>query len=225
MCTPWIRSPGRQRRARVDSQAPGSNRSCSPTSARFRGRFARPSQVRLIPGARTAFLVTPPGLRLPAVAMLPAMLEHDRKQAGWSVGQAAWQLGVTVREYGELEAGTSITELRDVGPDLQAVRLVADVPVGQSRFFGEGRPRSATDTPRRASSRLPDEPRQSATRYRGGCGPWWGWFHRCKPRYHRGIRRRCVRVSRIGSVEDRPRRHRRGNRRPCPRRRSHRRDG
>jgi DNA-binding XRE family transcriptional regulator len=34
------------------------------------------------------------------------MLEHDRKQAGWSLGQAAWQLGVSVRVYGELEAGT-----------------------------------------------------------------------------------------------------------------------
>jgi hypothetical protein len=37
--------------------------------------------------------------------MLPKMLEHDRKQAGWSVGQAAWRLGVSVREYRELEAG------------------------------------------------------------------------------------------------------------------------
>jgi DNA-binding XRE family transcriptional regulator len=37
--------------------------------------------------------------------MLPAMLEHDRKQAGWSVGQAAWRLGVTVREYRKIEAG------------------------------------------------------------------------------------------------------------------------
>jgi hypothetical protein len=27
------------------------------------------------------------------------MLEPDRKQAGWSVGQAAWRLGVSVREY------------------------------------------------------------------------------------------------------------------------------
>lgn len=35
--------------------------------------------------------------------MLPVMLEHDRKQARWSVGQAAWRLGVSVRE---LEAGT-----------------------------------------------------------------------------------------------------------------------
>ena len=38
--------------------------------------------------------------------MLPAMLEHDRKQAGWSVGRAVWALGVSIREYRELEAGT-----------------------------------------------------------------------------------------------------------------------
>jgi hypothetical protein len=39
------------------------------------------------------------------VAALPTMLEHDRKQAGWSVGQAALRLGVSVGEYRELEAG------------------------------------------------------------------------------------------------------------------------
>jgi DNA-binding XRE family transcriptional regulator len=39
------------------------------------------------------------------VAMLPKMLEQYRKQAGWTVGQAAWQLGVSIREYRELEAG------------------------------------------------------------------------------------------------------------------------
>jgi transcriptional regulator with XRE-family HTH domain len=33
------------------------------------------------------------------------MLEHDRKRAGWSVGEAAWRLGVSVREYRKLEAG------------------------------------------------------------------------------------------------------------------------
>jgi predicted transcriptional regulator len=38
-------------------------------------------------------------------ASLPSMLEHDRKQAGWSVGQAASRLGVSVREYREIEAG------------------------------------------------------------------------------------------------------------------------
>ena len=33
------------------------------------------------------------------------MLEHDRKQAGWSAGRAAWALGVSIREYREVEAG------------------------------------------------------------------------------------------------------------------------
>jgi hypothetical protein len=27
-----------------------------------------------------------------SVAMLPTMLQHDRKRAGWSVRQAAWRL-------------------------------------------------------------------------------------------------------------------------------------
>jgi hypothetical protein len=33
------------------------------------------------------------------------MLEDDRRRAGWSVGQAAWRLGVSIRKYRELEAG------------------------------------------------------------------------------------------------------------------------
>ena len=37
--------------------------------------------------------------------MLPSMLEQDRKRAGWSIGQAASRLGVSVRTYRELEAG------------------------------------------------------------------------------------------------------------------------
>jgi DNA-binding XRE family transcriptional regulator len=38
--------------------------------------------------------------------MLPKLLEQDRNRAGWSVAQAAWELGVSIREYRELEAGT-----------------------------------------------------------------------------------------------------------------------
>jgi DNA-binding XRE family transcriptional regulator len=41
------------------------------------------------------------------VAMFRRMLEDDRKRAGWSVGQAAWRLGVSVREYRKIEAGES----------------------------------------------------------------------------------------------------------------------
>ncbi len=37
--------------------------------------------------------------------MLPKMLEDDRRRAGWRVGRAAWELGVSIREYRELEAG------------------------------------------------------------------------------------------------------------------------
>jgi predicted transcriptional regulator len=33
-------------------------------------------------------------------------LEEDRYRVGWSMGQAAWELGLSVREYRELEAGT-----------------------------------------------------------------------------------------------------------------------
>jgi predicted transcriptional regulator len=37
--------------------------------------------------------------------MFSKMLEDDRRRAGWSMGQVAWRLGVSVRDYGELEAG------------------------------------------------------------------------------------------------------------------------
>ena len=37
--------------------------------------------------------------------MFRKMPEDDRRRAGWSVGQAARRLGVSVREYRELEAG------------------------------------------------------------------------------------------------------------------------
>lgn len=42
------------------------------------------------------------------------MLEHDRKQAGWSLGRAAWRLGVSVREYKAIEGRRAVAELRDV---------------------------------------------------------------------------------------------------------------
>ena len=40
------------------------------------------------------------------MATLPTMLEHDRKQAGWSVGQAAWRLGVSIRTQATLRRET-----------------------------------------------------------------------------------------------------------------------
>jgi transcriptional regulator with XRE-family HTH domain len=37
--------------------------------------------------------------------MFCKMLEDDRRRAGWSVGQVAWRLGVSVPEYQAIEAG------------------------------------------------------------------------------------------------------------------------
>jgi hypothetical protein len=45
------------------------------------------------------------------LAAYAAMFERDRKREGLRISRAAWLLGVTVREYRELEAG-------DVFPDV-----------------------------------------------------------------------------------------------------------
>lgn len=39
------------------------------------------------------------------LATFPKMLERDRERCGFTVGQVAWRLGVSVREYREIEAG------------------------------------------------------------------------------------------------------------------------
>jgi transcriptional regulator with XRE-family HTH domain len=40
-----------------------------------------------------------------AVAAVPNMLREDRERAGLTVDEIAWRLGVSRREYRELEAG------------------------------------------------------------------------------------------------------------------------
>jgi hypothetical protein len=40
--------------------------------------------------------------------MFAGMLERDRKRCGFRVCQVAWHLGVSVRQYRELEAGTRL---------------------------------------------------------------------------------------------------------------------
>ena len=39
------------------------------------------------------------------MAAFPDMLALDRKRSGFTIGQAAWCLGVSPREYRELELG------------------------------------------------------------------------------------------------------------------------
>jgi len=40
-----------------------------------------------------------------SLAAFPSMMERDRKREGLRVCRAAWLIGVSVREYRELEAG------------------------------------------------------------------------------------------------------------------------
>jgi hypothetical protein len=42
----------------------------------------------------------------------------DLHRAGWSISQTAWRLGVSVREYREIEAGSG-ADVGDVRPDQQ----------------------------------------------------------------------------------------------------------
>jgi hypothetical protein len=43
---------------------------------------------------------------MPSPDAYPSMMSRDRKHEGLRVCRAAWLVGVTVREYRELEAGT-----------------------------------------------------------------------------------------------------------------------
>ena len=43
--------------------------------------------------------------RMPTLAAFPSMMSRDRKHEGLRVCRAAWQVGVSVREYREMEAG------------------------------------------------------------------------------------------------------------------------
>jgi hypothetical protein len=69
-----------------------------------------------------------------SLASFPSMMRDNRKRDGLRECRAAWLVGVTVREYRELEAG-AFAGLRLVGSDLQAVRVVADVPEAGMRCF------------------------------------------------------------------------------------------
>jgi hypothetical protein len=42
---------------------------------------------------------------MPTLAAYPAMMQRDRKREGIRVCRAAWLVGVSVREYREIEAG------------------------------------------------------------------------------------------------------------------------
>jgi predicted transcriptional regulator len=45
------------------------------------------------------------------LAAYPGMMQHDRKREGLRVCRAAWLVGVSVREYREVEAGERMPSL------------------------------------------------------------------------------------------------------------------
>jgi hypothetical protein len=64
---------------------------------------------------------------MPSLAAYPSMMQRDRKREGLRVCRAAWLVGVTVREYREMEAGDRVPEFDGLGPALPALRLAANV--------------------------------------------------------------------------------------------------
>jgi hypothetical protein len=48
---------------------------------------------------------------MPTLAAYATMMERDRKRDGLRVSRAAWLLGLTVREYREIEAGDRLPSL------------------------------------------------------------------------------------------------------------------
>ena len=48
------------------------------------------------------------------LAAFPSVMRRDRKREGLRVCRAAWLLGVSVREYRELEAGERFPDPRNV---------------------------------------------------------------------------------------------------------------
>jgi hypothetical protein len=66
-----------------------------------------------------------------SLAAYPAMMEHDRKREGLRVCRAAWLVGVSVREYREIEAG-------DRTPSLDSYRRICELYVWAQTFATGG---------------------------------------------------------------------------------------
>jgi predicted transcriptional regulator len=60
------------------------------------------------------------------LAVFPSMMQHGRKREGLRVCRAAWLVGVSVREYREIEAG-------DRMPSLDVYRRISELMGGRRR--------------------------------------------------------------------------------------------
>jgi hypothetical protein len=68
---------------------------------------------------------------VPSLASYPAMMQKDRRREGLRVCRAAWLIGVTVREYREIEAG-------DRTPSLDTYRRISELCVWPQMFQAGG---------------------------------------------------------------------------------------
>ena len=64
---------------------------------------------------------------MPTLAAYPGMMQRARKREGLRLCRAAWLVGVSVREYREIEAGVRAPSPDGPPADLGAVRVAADV--------------------------------------------------------------------------------------------------
>jgi predicted transcriptional regulator len=69
-----------------------------------------------------------------SLAAFPRMMQHDhdREREGMRICRAAWLVGVTVREYREIEAG-------DRMPSLDVYRRISELYGWPQRFVGQVR--------------------------------------------------------------------------------------
>jgi hypothetical protein len=67
---------------------------------------------------------------MPSLASFPSMMLRDRKREGLRVCRAAWLVGVSVREYREIEAGNRM-------PSLETHRRISELYGWPQTFVGQ----------------------------------------------------------------------------------------
>ena len=91
---------------------------------------------------------------MPTLAAYPGMMQRARKREGLRVCRAAWLIGVSVREYREIEAGERIPSLSTYERIFEFLRVAANVRGGIEGHDEDHRRCSAAGTRYRARCQL-----------------------------------------------------------------------
>jgi len=78
-----------------------------------------------------------------SLAAYPSMMQRDRNREGLRVSRAAWLIGVTVREYLEIEAGERMPSPDVYGRICELSGVAADVRRGRRDLSREAGRRDA----------------------------------------------------------------------------------